>query len=134
MTLLLTFAYKQISDSLQTADFYMVGCFGTFAIGKKVKKKKNNSHSSSKCRSRPSAQIQYRFSHFVALLLYVHIPSSERLMWILTKLYGLLSPIPVEQRLPIISVGVEFRQFVNSGEKSASHSRKGSNFPSYMWM
>lgn len=64
------------------------------------------------------------FSHFVTLSLYLHIPSSKCLMWILTKLYGLFNPAPIEERPPIISVGAEFRQFGNPGEKNIALSFK----------
>lgn len=119
---MLTFAYKQISDSLQTADFCVVGCFGTHAIGKKEKKKKETVPAPVNVRAGHLHRFSIAafFSHFVTLLLYMHIPSSKRLMWILTKLYGLFSPAPIEERPSIISVGAGFRQFGNWGKKCLS--------------
>lgn len=49
-------------------------------------------------------------------------------MWILTKLYGLFSPAPIEERPPIISVGAELRLFGNPGEKNCLSFKKTFKF------
>lgn len=67
---MLTFAYRHISDSLQTADFGLVGCFGTYAIGKKEKKEETvTAPVNARAGHLHGFSIAVFFSHFVALLL-----------------------------------------------------------------